>query len=186
MLFSHFSKQFFCHFHNLNQLTQQWQIPEITGEGSSQQVIRRPCRVMQKVFFLGSFSAAFLYSVVPVYRIMHQHQNFASLLHLHSVHNKILLINNCASVVTDASNSAYGYCRFTCFIPEEPERNTLSWIVTYMLQYLVATKTSTWKKRLYFGLQSKKKALRETHGLRKPIFFSCFKILLKISVFREK
>lgn len=60
---------------------------------------------MQKRFFLGSFPAAFLYSVEPVYLIVYQHQNFASLLHLHSAHDKILLINNCAFIVADASNS---------------------------------------------------------------------------------
>lgn len=54
-----------------------------------------------------------------------------------------------------------------------------------MLQYLVATKTSTWKKRLYFGLQSKKKPLRETHGLKNQFFFPVSKYYLK-SVFSGK
>lgn len=60
-------------------------------------------------FFLGSFSAALLYSVAPVYRIMHQHQNFASLLHLHSVHDKIFLINN--SICCDR------YFQFSIWLP---------------------------------------------------------------------
>lgn len=55
--------------------------------------------------FPWQLSIAFLYSVEPVYLIVYQHQNFASLLHLHSAHDKILLISNYAFIVADASNS---------------------------------------------------------------------------------
>lgn len=99
-------------------------------------------------FLLGSFSAALLYSVAPVYRIMHQYQNFAIfctyILSMTKYFWSITL-----SAVTDTSNSASGYRCFIYFIPEVPERNTLSRMVTYALEQLIPTETTNmWKKRL--------------------------------------
>lgn len=81
---------------------------------------------MQQMFFLGGFSAVFLYLVVTVYCMTYLHQNFASFLHLHSVHNKILLTNNCASFMTSTCKSVYGYSCFSYFIPKGPYQNLLS------------------------------------------------------------
>lgn len=58
---------------------------------------------------------------------------------------------------------------------------------TYVLQQLIPKTTNTRTKHLYFGLQSNREPLRETHGYEKQIFgFPCSKILLKISVFQKK
>lgn len=90
---------------------------------------------------------------------------------LHSVHDKILLINNCAFTVADTSNLAYGYCHFTYFIPEVLERNTFSWMVTYTLQQLIPTKTTTtWKKRSVFWVAEQQKAIERNTWLRKTDF----------------
>jgi len=52
-------------------------------------------RIMQQAFFIGGFSAAFLYLVITANWTTCLHQNFDSFPVLHSVHNKIVLTNNC-------------------------------------------------------------------------------------------
>lgn len=58
-------------------------------------------------------------------------------------------------------------------------------MVTYMLQQLVPIKTTNVKEMSVFWVAKQQRAIERNTCLRKTDFsFSCFKILLKISVFQ--